>query len=56
MAFIERNHTCQDLFDMISTAGSAGDQQLAGLPGVMVVVLNHGDVEFLVQSRDDRLD
>jgi len=41
---------------MLTFPGSAGHHELAGLPDIVVIVFNHRDIEFFVESRNDGLD
>jgi len=56
VALVKGDHARQGLLDVVAWAGRAGDQQFTGTPGVVLAVFHNGDVEFLVQARQDRFD
>lgn len=56
MAFEECDHAFKDLLCVLTFPCSTGSHQLTGLPDIMMIVFDYGDIEFLMQARNDGLD
>ena len=54
VAFVKTDNVVEGLFCLAALTGGAGNHQLAGLPQIVVVVLNDRDIEFLMETRQDR--
>ena len=56
MAFDKLNDPYEYTFGLCQFPGSAGDQQLARLPNIVVIDLCYRDIEFPLQADDHRFD
>lgn len=56
MVFTELDHLAEETFRLLPVPGSAGDQQLTGLPEVVITCFNDRDVELFMQPDQDRFD
>ncbi len=56
MTLIKLKHSCEDDLRLPAIGGSAGNQQTACLPDILMGDLRHGDIEFLLQPGDHGFD
>ncbi len=56
MTLVKLDHFGECVLGTGVFSGRAGDQQLAGLPHILMIILDHGDVEFFMQPRQDWFD